>query len=72
MNTYLIPIADIEAGETWIHKVNARSLEDCKEKLIEYFSSEYEIDFSLDWNEFINEFNDHDFLIGEIIDIEEI
>lgn len=72
MNTYLVSIADIEANETWIQKINARSLEECKEKLIEYLSTEYEIDFSLDWNEFISEISDNGFLIGEITDIEEI
>lgn len=76
MNKYLIPICDIEAGSCWIHVIMAKSLNDCKEKCINYILDYYEFDDfddSMDFASFHNKLNyDYNIIIGNITDIDEI
>lgn len=67
MNEYLIPICN--GSKVYIEKIFARSINNCKEKIIEKFSNITESD---DWDEFITELNSMDIIIGEILDKDEI
>lgn len=73
MNKYIIPICDIQAGSVYNEVIVATSLEQCKEKLLQYFLDEYEFDFIDDlssYYEIIGELDQHDILVGDITDIE--
>lgn len=74
MNKYIIPICDIKSGDIWLHKITARSLKECEDKLMgsliriypkaEIVENEAYIDF-ISWLDF-----NLDVLVGEITDIE--
>lgn len=67
MNEYLIPICN--DSKVYIKKIVARSINSCKEKLMEEFSYIVESD---DWDNFIAELRSEDILIGKILDKDEI
>lgn len=70
MNTYAVPICDIDESEIWVKSIKARTIEEAKDKVINYIMSLYDIDFPLDWNEFIDETHNQNIYIGDIIDVE--
>lgn len=73
MNKYVIPICDIEAGSTWIHIIMAKSLTDCKEKLMTELIERYDFEDFSNYSEFVNWMDEsQNILIGSITDIEEI
>lgn len=73
MNKYIVPICDIQAGIVYNKKIIARSLEQCKEKLQQYFLDEYDFVSDLDsYRDTIKLLDEHDVLVGSIKDIEEI
>ena len=73
MNKYIVPICDIQAGTIYNKKIIARTLEQCKEKLLQYFLDEYDFVSDLDsYRETIKLLDEHDVLVGSIKDIEEL
>lgn len=72
MNKYIIPICDIGYSKVYNMIISARSLAECKEKLITSIASKYDLDEVMDLNEFIKIADKSDILIGKIQDIEEI
>ena len=70
MNKYIIALADLQVGEVWNQIISATSLSDCKDKLTDFITSEYDLDPTNDWTDFIEECNANDILIGTIEDIE--
>ena len=72
MNTYVFPISNPE-GEIWIDSVCARSMSEAQEKVMERFIEQYELDFTdSSWEEFASDAKNHEFLIGDLEDIETI
>lgn len=67
MNRYLIPYCKIKDSKVGNHIIAARSLNECKEKLMQIYEDYSDSD---NWNTFIKELDDQDVLIGEIKDIE--
>lgn len=72
MNKYLCPLCDIQAGEVWNQVISATSLSDCKDKLTEIITDEYDLSPTDDWMDFVEECNANDILVGQIEDIEEL
>lgn len=73
MNKYIVPICDIQAGLIYNKKIIARTLEQCKEKLLQYFLDEYDFVSDLDsYRDTIKLLDEHDVLVGQIKDIEEL
>ena len=73
MNKYIVPICDIQAGIIYNKKIIARSLEQCKEKILQYLLDEYDFVNDLSsYRETIKLLDEHDVLVGSIKDIEEI
>lgn len=71
MNKYIIPICNLISSEIKIKKISARSILDCQDKIIEYFSEKFDENFNDDYKEFVNKINEqYDYAIGDIIDIE--
>lgn len=69
MNKYIIPYCIIQDGFIGNRVINARSLQECKDKVIEIFGDYSDKD---DWNDFLSELNEQDIIIGKITDIEEL
>lgn len=73
MNRYVIPICDLGETSVWNEVVLANSYSDCKEKLMESLSEDYEIPECNSYGEFYNlAFREYNILIGDITDIEEL
>jgi hypothetical protein len=73
MNKYIIPICDIQAGSIWTHVIMAKSRSDCEEKLINKLIELYDVlDNFNTYREFVENADEHDILIGDITDIEEL
>lgn len=73
MNKYIVPICDIQAGVIYNKKITANTLEQCKEKLLQYFLDEYDFVNDLSsYRETIQLLDEHDVLVGQIKDIEEL
>lgn len=72
MNEYIIPFHDIQADSfPKFRKIVARSLTDCKEKLMEQLLSEYDELMEFDtYDDFRKYANEQDISIGEITDKE--
>lgn len=70
MNKYLCPLCDIQAGEVWNQVISATSLDNCKDKLMSFIIDEYDLKPTDDWNDFVEECDSNDILIGVIEDIE--
>lgn len=72
MNKYIVPICDIQTGDLWTKVIVSRDQNDCQEKVMQYLINEYEeLDYSTSYREFCNEaLNNHDIVIGDILDIE--
>lgn len=70
---YLIPICDIEAGSVWIKSVMAKSIPECKEKIMNYLIEYYDFDYDSDYSDFVKWLDEsQNILIGKITDIDEI
>lgn len=67
MNIYLCPIYDSENNEIWIEEIKASSFSKALEKLSERF----EIDLVENQEEFEKEMSQNNYIVGEIVDIEE-
>lgn len=67
MNIYLCPIYDSENNEIWIEEIKAPSFSKALEKLSERF----EIDLVENQEEFEKEMSQNNYVVGEIVDIEE-
>lgn len=72
MNQYLYPWHDLE-GNNQIGYVFAKSFNDCKEKIIEYYVEKYEeLDDTLEYKDFLEQLGEtYGVYIGDIYDINE-
>lgn len=66
MNEYIIPIYNRNKDKVYIKKYLARSLNDCKDKIMEDFQN-----YVLDWSDFVDEISD-EYIFGDVKDIEEL
>lgn len=69
MNKYIVPICNLDKVEVHNEIIIARSINDCKDKLMDMYA---EYSDNLDYNDFWADLYKHDILIGDITDIEEI
>lgn len=69
MNKYIIPVCNINKSEVYNLIIMATSYSDCEYKIMEKFSKYSESD---DYNEFLDDLDKNDILIGQITDIEEL
>lgn len=69
MNKYIIPVCNINKSEVYNLIIMATSYSDCEYKIMEKFSKYSEND---DYNEFLDDLDKNDILIGQITDIEEL
>lgn len=69
MNKYIIPVFDINKSKVYNLSIMATSYSDCEDKIIEKFSKYSESD---DYDEFLDDLDKNDILIGQITDIEEL
>lgn len=72
MNKYVIPVCDIDTGSVWNKVISAKSITDCKEKLMNELIEYYDLDDFSDYHEFIYWLNSQSILVGNITDIEEL
>ena len=72
MNKYVVPICDIEAGSVWNKIILAKSIPDCKDKLIEELIEYYNFEEFDNYNEFMSYLDDQNILVGQIKDIDEL
>lgn len=70
MNKYIVPIADLYAEQVWNEVFSARSISECQEKIIRSIIDQYDFDEPNSWEDFIEDMNQREILIGEIKDIE--
>ncbi len=52
MNTYIVPFCN-SSGEIWVDKYQARSLSSAKDKVIEEYTSLWDLEVSADWEDFV-------------------
>lgn len=71
MNTYIIPIFDYDSVKVWNEVVKARSFEDAKNKVINIITTEYDLDFPEDWEDFKEILSNNNIEIGKLQDVEE-
>lgn len=69
MNKYIIPVCDINKSKVYNLSIMATSYSDCEDKIIEKFSKYSESD---DYDEFLDDLDKNNILIGQITDIEEL
>lgn len=69
MNKYIVPYCIIQRNKCDIYTIIARSLQECKDKIMVLFEDYSDKD---DWNDFLQELDESDILLGEIKDIEEL
>ena len=69
MNKYIIPVCDINKSKVYNLTIMDTSCSDCEDKIIEKFSKYSESD---DYDEFLDDLDKNDILIGQITDIEEL
>lgn len=70
MNRYIIPICIFDKSKIYNILVNARSYNDCKEKIMYKLIEEFDLPDIDDYDDFIDELYYRNILIGEIKDIE--
>lgn len=70
MNRYIIPICIFDKSKIYNILVNARSYNDCKEKVMYKLIEEFDLPDVDDYDDFIDELYYRNILIGEIKDIE--
>ena len=75
MNKYIIPICDIEVDSVWTEVILAKSLSDCRDKLMDIILENYTTinDNFQNYEEFVSILDSkYDIIIGDIRDIEEL
>lgn len=72
MNKYIVPICDIEAGSIWNKIILAKSIPDCKDKLMDELIEYYDFDNMDNYSEFVSYLDDQNILIGDIKDVDEL
>lgn len=72
MNLYLYPWHDLD-GNNQIGSIYAKSFNNCKEKLVEYLTEQYDdLNDTLEYDEFIEQLGEtYGVYIGDIYDITE-
>lgn len=71
MNTYLIPIADIDNDEVWIEKIIANNITEAEDKFIQHIKENNEWITSDNIDDLIQECYVNCMIIGDFYDIEE-
>lgn len=69
MNKYIIPICDIKESSVYNIVISATGIHDCEDKIMKTFS---DYSTALEYNDFLNELDKQDILIGDIEDIESL
>lgn len=72
MNKYIVPYSIIDRDSTKIKVINARSIQECEEKFMAFIADYLDSDDWDDWNEFKQDLLEHNIIVGEIYDIEEL
>lgn len=71
MNKYIIPISDFINKDVWNEIILARSINECKDKLMESLMENYEeLEESDSYKSFVKQCLKKDLIIGDITDIE--
>ncbi len=69
MNKYVIPICDLNESKIYNLVLFAKSISDCKDKIINHFSDKSIKD---EYDELVEDLDSKDILVGDIKDIEEL
>ena len=69
MNEYIIPICNIPESKVYIEKIIAKSISDCQDKLMDKYN---EYSGALDYQEFLDDLDSQDILIGTITELDEL
>lgn len=73
MNKYIIPVCDIDVGSVWNKVISAKSITDCKEKLMAELIEYYDFEEFSNYSEFVSWLDENqNILVGNITDIEEL
>ena len=73
MNKYIIPVCNIDAGSVWNKVISAKSIIDCKEKLMAELIEYYDFEEFSNYSEFVSWLDENqNILVGNITDIEEL
>lgn len=67
MNKYIVPVCDIDAEQIKLECVSAVSIQDCKEEIMNRYDSD-----ALEWDDFVDDLRNSNFIIGKITDIDEL
>lgn len=71
MNKYIIPICDTEAWQIWNQVISAKNETECKDKLMNMLSRDFNFYPEGDYSEFVIQFDTElGILIGSIQDVE--
>lgn len=71
MNTYIVPFCS-SSGEIWVDKYQARSLSSAKDKVIEEYTSLWDLEVSADWEDFVEQLSNLDVIVGIPEDIDSL
>lgn len=71
MNTYIVPFCN-SSGEIWVDKYRARSLSSAKDKVIEEYTSIWDLEVSADWEDFVEQLSNLDVIVGIPEDIDSL
>lgn len=69
MNKYIVPVCNIPESKIYNLVINANSYSVCQDKIMEKLAEYSECS---DYNEFIDDLDRKDILVGRIFDIEEL
>lgn len=71
MTTYVYAVCE-DRGENHIRTINANSMQNAKEKIIDKYRNDWEIDEEFDsWADFLDYMYDHDVIISQsVLDVE--
>lgn len=74
MNKYYVAVHDMHVWDTWILSFTAKSFNDCKDKISEYFADYFKNDnfLNMDYTDLIDELDKKDVCISQIYDSEEL
>lgn len=70
--SYIVPFADKQENDIFIKRFEARSYNECQEKIIEFVENEWDLDITFpdNYNHFVTLMEEYDILIGEIKDLD--
>lgn len=71
MNTYVVPFCNGD-GEIWIDKYQAKSLSSAQDKVINEYTNLWDLEFSGDWKDFVEQLSDMDVIVGIPEDIDNL